>query len=80
MKLLVDLGNTAIKWRVASNTADFQTAYLPEHASSGFLSSIWAGLEPITEIWLSAVGSSVWQQLVCNYAKAQGMTYIRFIV
>jgi len=65
------LGNSAIKWCVASNPADFQTAYLPEHASLGFLSSIWSGLEPTKEIWLSAVGPSVWQQLICNYAKAQ---------
>ncbi len=65
--LLIDLGNTRLKWALASAPEQFQAcAYDRKEANfSGFLAAI-AELPKVAEIWLSSVAGTIGDQLIAE--------------
>ncbi|HED14582.1 MAG TPA: type III pantothenate kinase [Gammaproteobacteria bacterium] len=77
MKLLIDMGNTAMKWCYGSATTQHQVVIFPARVNTDFFYSIWSGLDGVEVIWLSTVGSAAWLQHLQDYANTQGVPIIK---
>ncbi|WP_435628424.1 type III pantothenate kinase [Candidatus Ferrigenium straubiae] len=71
MRLLIDVGNTRIKWAVAEGQAWLSSGVLPVEQAAG-LPHQFAGLQGIRQVWVSNVaGDEVAQHIRAACAPAQ---------
>jgi len=77
MNLLVDMGNTSVKWCCGNRTSEFRTAAFSGLIDVDFFRTIWSGLDPVAAIWVSAVGSSTWLQQLQRYAQIRNIPVLQ---
>ena len=76
MKLLVDIGNTRLKWAVW-NGADLQCGGAAAH--DDFDAVAWSGLASVESIWIASVGAAVLNDRVAQLALERFGTSARFV-